>query len=144
MSLRGGMANVYSKRNLWYVFLAVLLLNGCEKKGELPAQIQQETAGVQQLINNPDPASAETPVTPDNRIPIIPLGSVDPIIVQMEKEGKSLQEIIESYEPPFLRGYGIVLAFQIEGNFTGSGNREIIAGYERAGANYRRSGYGIK
>jgi hypothetical protein len=59
----------------------------------------------------------------------------------MEKEGKPLQEIIESYEPPFLRGYGgASVAFQIEGNFTGSGNREIIAGYERAGD---RSGYGV-
>jgi hypothetical protein len=105
----------------------------------------------QQLIDSPDPVPAVTfggfaavqpaesiivqnYITPHDR-PYV-LDNVllsDPFITHLGKEGETLQETIDSYVPPFVGRNPVSLFFQIEGNFTGSGNREIMGFYEVVG-----------
>ena len=66
----------------------------------------------------------------------------DGIIIQpVQAEGRTIQETIENYINPNtvlpISRYGNrgLFAFQIEGDFTGSGNREIIAFYENDRSN---------
>ena len=83
---------------------------GCEKnEAEIFHNIESSASITTQLISNAVVAERE----PEDR--------------------KTLEEIIENYASIVLEpviGRTRVLAFKIEGNFTGSGNREIIGFYE--------------
>jgi len=100
-----------------YLFLAAIMLcTYCQKR---------EVAIVQENAESSSPKAIEA--SADN----------DTIIIQPgEVEVKTIQETIENYTFPstvrsvFEQG---LFAFQIEGNFTGSGNREIIAFYKFKG-----------
>jgi hypothetical protein len=91
-----------------FIFLVITLCISCQKR---------ELDNVQPDIDNSD------------SMPELIFNSAGIPVSQLEqKEERTLQEIIESYVTQ--RSF----AFQIEGNFTGSGNREIIAFYGRNGS----------
>ena len=105
----------------YFLFLAVIMLCiNCQKR---------EVTVVQENAENSSPTTVE--VSAD----------LDDIITQpVQMEGKTIQEAIENYAFPhtLLVDQGL-FAFQIEGNFTDSGNREIIAFYKNK---YSDSYYG--
>jgi len=98
----------------YFLFLVVIILClNCQKR---------EVAIIQENAENSSPTTVE--VSAD----------VDDIMIQpVQMEGKTIQETIENYSNPptlmYYRNRGL-FAFQIDGNFTGSGNREIIAFYK--------------
>jgi len=106
---------------------AIILCTNCQKR---------ETAIVQENTENSSPTTVEASAD-DGDLISLPLSGImtqsarDTIIRPIQMEGKTIQETIENYTFP--RALPIdqgIYAFQIEGNFTGSGNREIIAFYK--------------
>jgi hypothetical protein len=98
-------------RNFFLFFTIVVLCAGCQKRD---AVVQYNTEYI-------------------DSEPIIDSMDVKDSTSQSAHESpKSIQETIENYAATstlILHGGGRRLLFQIEGNFTGSGNREIIAFY---------------
>jgi hypothetical protein len=103
-----------------FLFLAVIILfTNCQKR---------EVAIVQENAENSSPMTTETSADANDLI----TQPVSGIIIQpIQMEGKTIQETIENHTFPhtLLVDQGL-FAFQIEGNFTDSGNREIIAFYK--------------
>jgi len=103
-----------------FLFLAaIVLFTNCRKR---------EVAIVQENAESFNPITVEASADIDNKI-IQPVQGL--IIQSVQIEGKTIQETIENYTFP--RALPIdqgIYAFQIDGNFTGSGNREIIAFYK--------------
>jgi len=97
----------------YFLFLAIIILfTNCQKR---------EVIIVQENAENSSPTTVE--VSAD----------LDDIITQpVQVEVKTIQETIENYTFPstLLSVDQGLFAFQLEGNFTGSGNREIIAFYK--------------
>jgi hypothetical protein len=102
-------------KNLYFLLTAILLCTGCTKgTGNITQNDIDDTASTSSIFS----AVADDTVSPQ----------------MPESETKSLlQKIIEDYPltfPPEIDTYPRQLACQIEGNFTNSGNREIIGFYE--------------
>ena len=92
---------------LTFLFLVVLLTNGCQK---------QKAA----IIQNNDYTATDN---------ILDVAAGAPVL----EEEKTIQETIENYgykAPDLDKTSRGSFAFQIEGNFTNSGNREIVAFYD--------------
>jgi len=99
-------------KNCLLFLAAIILCINCQKREITVAQEEAESSS---------PTAVEA------------FADVEDIIIQsVEMDGKTIQETIENYTYPSAvlstRSQGLY-AFQIEGNFTGSGNREIIAFY---------------
>jgi hypothetical protein len=95
----------------YFIFLTVIVLCfGCQKR---------EASAVQENAETLSPITVAASADVDVR-------KIQPVQV----EAKTIQETIENYAYPSTVEYDVGLfIFQIEGNFTGSGNREIIAFY---------------
>jgi hypothetical protein len=96
------------------LFLPIFILCfGCEKR---------KTNNI--IQDNIDNFTATAPV-------LMTVDNENKEILSMMEESKTLQEIIiENYEFIVVRYSHKKLSFQIEGNFTGSGNKESIGFYE--------------
>jgi hypothetical protein len=112
--------------------MAIAFFMGCEKRGT-PQSVDETPPSISDSSPEGNPA-ASGPVVPWT----VPYSASDinPVapgtIPVAEEDEKTLQEIIEDYVPtPDRMSAKRVLLFQIEGNFTGSGNREIIGFYQR-------------
>jgi hypothetical protein len=108
-------------KNYFLFIAAIILCTNCQKR---------EVGNIQESAESFNPITVEATADVDDII----IQSVKGITIQApQMEGKAIQETIENYSnPPFMiydRKRGL-FAFQIEGNFTGSGNREIIAFYK--------------
>ena len=124
------------KLYLVWTMAAMTLFTGCEKRGTPSA-----AAGKPPAISDSSPGGSSTAaevVVPFVPGVIVPLDA-DVAVPLEEAEEKPLQEIINDYAStaPDLYPAKRRLLFQIEGNFTGSGNREIIGFYQRQ--DYRSS-----
>jgi len=85
------------------------------------------------VIRNTDEHSLTLTLSNDNISPS------EEVRQSMPKDKKSLQEIIienYSYAVPGTQYQPRIISFQIEGNFTGSGNSEVIAFYENISSGY--------
>jgi len=105
-------------KNYFLFLVAIILCLNCQKR---------EVAIVQENVESFSPMAVEASV------------DVDDIRIQpVQAEVKTIQETIENYIfPSTLKSVNQGLyAFQIEGNFTGSGNREIIAFYRNRYSDY--------
>jgi len=103
----------------YFIFLAAILLClNCQKR---------EVAIVHESAESYSPITVEASVD-----------AGDIIIQPVQAEVKTIQKTIENYTfPSTLKSVNQGLyAFQIEGNFTGSGNREIIAFYRDRYSDY--------
>jgi hypothetical protein len=141
--------------NFWVFLALAILLMSCEKNEALAVHqlIDGPDPILTAVLDTTDPISVVTfgsaeaatsqsaksivvqnYITPHDRPYVLNRDLLsDPFITHLGKEGETLQETIESYVPPFVEYYPVSLFFQIEGNFTGSGNREIMGFYEIAG-----------
>jgi hypothetical protein len=106
-----------------FLFLAIFLLCfSCEKRNA--------DNTIQYNIDN---SATTVPV-------LMTVDNEDKEILSMTEESKTLQEIIiENYEYIVVRYSPKKLSFQIEGNFTGSGNKESIGFYENPYDSHRLS-----
>jgi hypothetical protein len=104
-------------KNYFLFLAAILLCLNCQKR---------EVAIVQESAESFNSIAVEAPA------------DVDDIIIQpVQIEKTAIQEAIENYIfPRTIRVDQGLYAFQIEGNFTGSGNREIIAFYRNRYSDY--------
>jgi hypothetical protein len=117
-----GKGDSMKKLYLVWAVAAMTLFTGCEKRALPPAAEDQPPA-----ISDSSPGG--------NAV------VVDEVVPAEEAKEKSLQEIIDDYAstaPDISPGKRLLL-FQIEGNFTGSGNREIIGFYQIQEYRYSKS-----
>ena len=106
-------------KNYFLFLTAIILCTNCQKR---------EVAIVQEKTENIIPITVEASADVNDVI-TQPLQGI--IIQPVQMEGKTVQETIENYTfPRALQVDQGLFAFQIEGDFTGSGNREIIAFYK--------------
>ncbi|MDR0584219.1 MAG: hypothetical protein LBG57_07735, partial [Treponema sp.] len=117
-----------NKLCLVWTIAAMALFTSCEKRGT-----PQSAADRPPVISDSSPGGNS--VAADVVVPFVP-GVIVPLPADMavpleEAEEKPLQEIINDYAStaPGRTPVKHRLLFQIEGNFTGSGNREIIGFY---------------
>jgi len=109
-----------------FLFLAAIILcTNCHRR---------EVAIAHENAENFSPIAVEASADADD---IISQPVRDITIQPVQMEGKTIQETIENYTfPRTLPVDQGIYAFQIEGNFTGSGNREIIAFYRNKYSDY--------
>jgi hypothetical protein len=103
--------------------MIIILYIGCEKR---------EVNSVQHYTNNSDPILVTSLVASQFEEPVHTTCVVNSTVGD---KTETLQEIIKNYPAtlPENNAYQITYEFQIEGNFTGSGNRELFAFYRRLG-----------
>jgi hypothetical protein len=106
----------------YFIYLAVIILClGCQKREAAVVQENAESSGTI-TVAAPEVAAADD----------IIIQAEDIITQPVQAEIKTIQETIENYctDEEIYGTYEGRFTFQIEGNFTGSGNREVIAFYE--------------
>jgi hypothetical protein len=108
-------------RRYFYYLAVIILCLSCQKR---EAAVVQENAESSGTITVAAPA-----VAADDEIII----HAEDIITQpvQAEINRAIQEAIENYYEEIYGDYRGIFTFQIEGNFTGSGNREIIAFYDK-------------
>jgi len=106
-------------RNYLFFLAAIIICTNCQKR---------EVAIVQENTESLSPMTVGVSADAND---IITQPARGTIIQPVQVEGKTIQETIENYAFPhnLLVDQGL-FAFQIEGNFVGSGNREIVAFYK--------------
>jgi hypothetical protein len=108
-------------KNYFLFLAAIMFCTNCQKS---------EVAIVQESAENFSPITVEASAYVDDII-------IQPVQVEEKALQEAVREAIKNYTfPRTIRVDQGLFAFQIEGNFTGSGNREIIAFYRNKYSDY--------
>jgi len=108
-------------KNCFLFLAAIMLCTYCQKR---------EVAIVQENAENYSPITVEAFADVDDI-------TIQPVQVEEKAIPEAIREAIENYTfPGTIRVDQGLYAFQIEGSFTGSGNREIIAFYRNRYSDY--------